>query len=327
MSELYTVSQANALIDAGKRMHIAGDEAVLAHLNKGAWIGGTIPYFVTRDGGVTDRSRVLVTKLPESIPAVETALLGKDELAKIPGEAPQNGFSLVILPGMTDILAAYALSAERLPKLYEKPVAGWVSGVHLDDIGKVKPKVVNGKTGEISDDRLVVLHASLPATQIASVGILNVFQQGTGDTIVFSQTDFSGDDCLVNGAKASFFDYAKETNLDLRLPLVTNRSGEMINVCIQLLDEASHTAKFLAPVEEGREYRHAAPLADYREALAARAEELAISPVFSCNCILNYLYGELEGKTNIAYSGPATFGEIAYVLLNQTLVYLTINAF
>lgn len=49
------------------------------------------------------------------------------------------------------------------------------------------------------------------------------------------------------------------------------------------------------------------------------------SPEFSCNCILNFLYSELEGKRTGELIGPVTFGEVAYQLLNQTLVYLQIE--
>ena len=48
-----------------------------------------------------------------------------------------------------------------------------------------------------------------------------------------------------------------------------------------------------------------------------------MDPVFTCNCILNYLYANLEGKKTGSIVGPITFGEIAYMLLNQTMVYLT----
>ena len=47
-------------------------------------------------------------------------------------------------------------------------------------------------------------------------------------------------------------------------------------------------------------------------------------PVFACNCILNYLYGKLEGKKTGHLTGPFTFGEIAHQLLNQTLVRLCV---
>jgi light-regulated signal transduction histidine kinase (bacteriophytochrome) len=39
---------------------------------------------------------------------------------------------------------------------------------------------------------------------------------------------------------------------------------------------------------------------------------------------LNYVHAGLEGRRTPGFLGPATFGEIAYQLLNQTLVYLRI---
>jgi hypothetical protein len=65
MSHLYTVSEANDLINAGRRLHIAGDESALIKLNKGIWIGGTIPYFLTQEGGGMDRQQLFVTELPD----------------------------------------------------------------------------------------------------------------------------------------------------------------------------------------------------------------------------------------------------------------------
>lgn len=47
--------------------------------------------------------------------------------------------------------------------------------------------------------------------------------------------------------------------------------------------------------------------------------------MFSCNCTLNFLYSELEGKRTGQLVGPVAFGEIAYQGLNQTLVYLQID--
>jgi hypothetical protein len=40
---------------------------------------------------------------------------------------------------------------------------------------------------------------------------------------------------------------------------------------------------------------------------------------------LNFLYGELEGKKTGTITGPMTFGEIAYQLLNQTMIFLEIE--
>jgi hypothetical protein len=325
MSSLYTVSDVNALIKSGKRLHIAGDESVLTRLNKGVWIGGTTPYFLTPEGGVMDRKRLFVTELPECVTDTKISLVSSDQLPSVPGDAPENGFSLVILPGMSEVLTAYALHASHLPRIYEKAVVGWVAGVHLSETGTAKPKVVNGMTGEISDDRLVVLHATLPAGKLASIGLVNVFERGTGDTFVFDKTGFSGAGCQINGKARNFFDYVKERNIDLRLPLVTSYSGEMVNVSFHALDEASHSVKFYAPVLALAEYWQAAPIFSYRLAFASQVAKLSISPDFSCNCILNYLYGELEKEQNIPIGGPATFGEISHVLLNQTMVFMTIK--
>jgi hypothetical protein len=44
-----------------------------------------------------------------------------------------------------------------------------------------------------------------------------------------------------------------------------------------------------------------------------------------CNCILNFMFGELEGKAIGGVQGPVTFGEIAYQLLNQTMVVIRID--
>ncbi len=46
---------------------------------------------------------------------------------------------------------------------------------------------------------------------------------------------------------------------------------------------------------------------------------------FSCNCILDDLYSELAGKRTGIFTGPVTFGEIAYQLVNQTLAYLVVR--
>jgi hypothetical protein len=83
--------------------------------------------------------------------------------------------------------------------------------------------------------------------------------------------------------------------------------------------------KFYAPVFSGVDYKHAREVADYASAFTAQLQKIGLaegSVIFSCNCILNYLYSGLEGRNTAPFVGPITFGEIAYQLLNQTLVYL-----
>ena len=325
MDRLHTVAEANALISDGKILHVAGDEAALGRLRPGAWIGGTIPYFLTADGGLVDRERVLVTELPAEVKGTHIRFVDAAHLADIPGTAFEHGFSLVVIPGMSDAHAKYANEIGEVPGLFEKPIAGWIAGVHLDDLGKVKPKVFNGRTGEAAADRIVVLHAELPADVMPRIGIINLFAQGGGDRIEFPETGFSADACKINGQPGSFYDYVKAHQLDQRMPLVADHSGEMINVSFQALDDAKHRVLFYAPVMPGVEYRHAAPVGNYRERLMSHLASEPVTPLFSCNCILNYLFAGLEGDQPIAIGGPATFGEIAYVLLNQTLVYLQLD--
>jgi hypothetical protein len=70
-------------------------------------------------------------------------------------------------------------------------------------------------------------------------------------------------------------------------------------------------------------YKIAAPVGDYIMAFEKALMNLGDKKIlFSCNCILNYIYAELEGKKTGNATGPITFGEIAYQLLNQTFVYI-----
>ena len=324
---LYSVAAANALIATGQPLTIAGDENALARLQRGRWIGGTIPYFLTRKGGLVDRERVFVTGLPKEARGTRIGFVGADDLAALPRQAPEHGLSLVIVPGLSPVHLAYAVGVHNLPDFFTKPIAGWVSGVHLDDLARVKPKVFNGETGEASTDRLVALHADLPPSLSAIIGIVNLFRQGDGDRIRFANTGFAAQECWINGRKTDLYDYVKTHAVDLRLPLVADLSGEMINVSFQTVDDASHSVKFYAPVLSDIEYRQAAPLAgDYRDALLGQLARHPITPFFACNCILNYLYAGLEGDRPIDVEGPATFGEIAYILLNQTLVHIDLRS-
>lgn len=136
---------------------------------------------------------------------------------------------------------------------------------------------------------------------------------------------FAARKAMVNGAEVDLAAYLVEKGADTRLPLVANYAGAMINVSFQNVDAASGNVQFYAPVFPGIEYRLAGSADDY---VATFAEKVgaAGAGACSCNCILNYLYGGLEGKTTGGYTGPVTFGEVAYVLLNQTLVKLDLAA-
>jgi hypothetical protein len=198
--------------------------------------------------------------------------------------------------------------------------------VLLDDLGKITPKVFDGTQGKAFENAAVVLNAELPENKIVEIGIVNIFEQGDGDTITFAQNGFSAQEAMISGGKVNFADYLAEKKVDTKLPLVADLYGAMINTSFKGVDEANKQVDFYAPVFEGVEYKIAKPVGDYVEDFRTRIPQGAGDHlVFSCNCILNYLYAELEGKKTAEFTGPVTFGEIAYQLLNQTLAYLTIE--
>lgn len=316
-------------INRGEYLIIAADESVLQDLPSGNWIAGTIPYFMTSEGGTVDRNSIFVNTIegiqPSNAPRI--TLYDGNSIARIAQEAPEHGFTIVILPAMSDVHLSYAQNAPDYPNMYFSPLIGWISGVHLDDLGSRTAKVGFGPArGMLFDQQAVAMHIPLPVNQLANINIVNLFTQGDGPEIKFKTTGFSAMDCTINGEPAKLADYIKLAKIDTRLPLVANYSGVMVNVSIQQVDELNNKVDLYAPVFADISYRFAKPVDNYIESfnreLSASASE-GIS--FSCNCILNYLYSELEGKKTRDLTGPITFGEVAYQLLNQTLVYLSLS--
>ena len=88
------------------------------------------------------------------------------------------------------------------------------------------------------------------------------------------------------------------------------------------IDEQNKKVIFYAPIFKNREYKFAQKLENYIEKFNFAIKDIG-KVDYACNCILNYLYGGLEGQ-KINLPGATTFGEIAYQLLNQTQIYLKI---
>ena len=324
---LLTVQEAATLIEAGTVLALAGDEALLAQLPKGNWIAGTIPYFIADEGGTETREKLYATELAHArggAIAIQTYTV--DTIASIATDAPEHGYTIVIIPCASAILTEYANHGRDYEDMFFKPIVGWVAGVHLDDIGKVTPKVVSGSECKLLAAEAVALHVTLPAELTAIVRILNLFRQNPeGDAITFAETGFSAATCKVNGKDTVLADYVAAQGLDLKLPLVADYNGAQINTSFQGVDPDGRTVHFYAPVFPDIEYRQAAPVGDYVHDFEALASGTHPNVEFSCNCILNYLHGQLQGRRTGDLCGPATFGEVAYQLLNQTLVYLDVS--
>ncbi len=323
--KLHSLQETTEMIAEGRRLLIAGDQALLDRLPDGSWIAGTIPYFIGPEGGVVSRERLYVDELPTVVTDVRIASYGPDELASIPVGGFENGFSVVILPAASEAHLRYAREATEYPGLFHQPIVGWVAGVHLDDLGNTRARAYAGSRTTGSDSRAVVLHAELPGGVLASADIVNLFRQGDGDSLTFEATGFNQGKVRVNGESQVFADYLHRIGHDSRLPLVADYFGAMINVSFQDVPDDGGPVALYAPVFSEVEYKLAAPVGDYESEFAALLPTGSAKPAFACNCILNFLYSEREGKKTGDISGPITFGEVAYQLLNQTMVYLTVH--
>ena len=323
--KMMTIEEAARLIATGKNLLLAGDEKALSQLPKGSWMGGTIPYFVGEEGGAFAQDRVLATEWPEAVEGAEIKTYTEETVSRIYADIPDNGFGFALIPGMSRTHLAFAVGAPGYERFAMRPLLGWITGVDLAALGKTTPKVFVGSTGERVEDGCVAMHVRLRPGKVADLGIVNLFRQGSGDTICFEATGFGAKEALVNGKKENFADYLLRTKADTKLPLVADYMGAMVNVSFQSVDAAKKEVAFYAPVFAGVEYKLAAPVGDYVGEFAGHIPQGLGGVAFSCNCILNYLYSELEGKKTGDFVGPITFGEIAYQLLNQTLVYLKIE--
>lgn len=322
---LMSVDEAALLLRGGGCYTVAGEEALLRRLPKGCWIGGTIPYFMGQDGGRTTREQLFVTELPHGKAAPTLRWYDAQGLATVCVDAPENGYSLLIIPAFSQAHSQFAREAPQYEDMYLKPLLGWIAGLHLDDLGKTAPRVFNGETGEVDGERAIVMHVPLPDDQLVRLDIVNLFEQGAGDRIRFTESGFEASECLVNGKLVNFADYLTSNKIDTRLPLVADYSGAMINVSVKAVHAAERRVDFYAPVFDDTEYRIAKPVADYEGALAGALPREAAGAAWSCNCVLNYLYSGLEGKRTASITGPMTFGEVAYQLLNQTMVVMTVE--
>lgn len=319
---LMTFEKASELISAGKVLHIAGTEALLKKLPSGKWIGGSTEYFMAKEGGRVSGDLLFVIEFPYQNFSIKT--YNTADLEKVATDAYDNGFTILIVPFDSAIHREYAENAAGYPDMFIKNITGWVSGLNLNKQGQV-PVTVNGLTGEVYTDKAVAMHLCVPDGKTVILNIINIFEQDeTSPLIEFEHDGFSAESCLVDGKKVNLADYISQSKINTMLPLVGDYSGNGVNTSFKAVDQGK--VHFYAPVFSGIKYRLAKNILNYENEFNSRLAGIKdADAVFSCNCILNFLYGELEGKTIEVFDGPITFGEIAYQLVNQTLVYVTVT--
>ncbi|MCR4807125.1 MAG: hypothetical protein K5857_05565 [Lachnospiraceae bacterium] len=316
-----TLEETIAMINEGKALHIAADDSLLSRLPNGKWIGGTTPYFISEEGGIFTKEKLYVNEI-DFAAEIKIASYGKYNIFQIVEECYENGLTMLIMPYGSQVAAKYAKEAPEVEELLMHPTVGWISGADLEKGGKIC--VYDGTTGQSYTDKAVVMYIKLPEGKSAMINMVNIFTDDKTDPVIrFFDNELSAVKCTVNGQEVNFAEYIGKKDIDPKMPLVADYNGSYINTSIKGVENG--TVNFYAPVFRNIEYRFAAPVGDYATEFRKRIEEAqAHSPFFSCNCILNYLYGNLNGQKIPPYTGPVTFGEVAYQLLNQTLVYCEI---
>jgi hypothetical protein len=319
-----TFDEASKKIKEGALLHIAGTENLLKKLPKGNWAGGSTEYFMGNEGGVVSNELLFVTEFPYDNFSIKS--YDADTIKDVAADAFENGFSIAIVPFNSAVHKFFAEKAPGFKDMFIKNIAGWISGVNLGVPGQT-PISANGPEGATYPDKATVLHIGLPEDKAVTIGVINIFSQDEDSPVIeFLEDGFEAKKCLVNGEEKDFAEYIAQNNIDTKLPLVGDYSGNGVNVSFKAIDGG--IAHFYAPVFCGIKYRIAKSVPDYADEFRARLSD-HISDVdakteFSCNCILNFLNGELEGKKIENFHGPITFGEIAYQLVNQTLVYVSV---
>jgi hypothetical protein len=319
---LYSFEKTAALIAEGKLLHIAGTEALLKKLPKGNWIGGSTEYFIEESGGVVSDNQLSVSVL--DFAEYKCNIYDCENIKDVAVDGYDNGLTILIIPFNSAVHTEYAKNAPEFDEMFIKPVVGWISGLNLGKNNQT-PIAVNGFTGECFTDEAVALSIRIPDGKRADIKIINIFSVDDNSPVIhFKEYGFATKTCLVDGKEVGFADYISKNNIDTNLPLVGDYSGTGVNVSIKTIEDG--TVNFYAPVFADIDYRFANHVPDYEAAFAERLETTANKDsIFACNCILNFLYGNLEGKKINGLHGAVTFGEIAWQLLNQTLVYVTID--
>ena len=321
-SHVLTFDETAELIHNGKLLHIAGTETLLRMLPRGNWIGGSTEYFMASDGGMISDELLFVTEFPYDVFFMKS--YDASDICDVGVDAFEYGFSILIVPFDSEVHKVYAENATGYAHMFIKHVTGWVAGVNLEKPGQ-KPVVINGISGKAFSDKAVALHLDIPDRKTIHINIINIFEQDMDSPVIeFREEGFSITKCLVGGTETILADYIEQNAIDTKLPLVGDYSGNGVNISFKSIENG--IVNLYAPVFSGVKYRMAKKIPDYAEAFQSHISKIdAENSVFSCNCILNFLYGELEGKKIEKFNGPITFGEIAYQLVNQTLVYVTID--
>ncbi|MEM6735878.1 MAG: hypothetical protein AAGC64_05565 [Bacteroidota bacterium] len=323
-NKLYTLEEAQNLLEEGVTAIVGAEESLLKQLPKGKWIGGTMPYFMAEGGGTVSQNKVFLHHLDDRFQINQIKHYKEHQLENIFDDYPTWGVSFIIIPSLSEVAFRYPFVANKNIDVLKSPLIGWLSGVLWDHVGKVDPKVIDGQTCTFYDNQALVMHCDLPGNVSPSLGTINIFEPA-GPIIEFEEETTEISEAIIDGKKQNLYDYIKSINVDIQQPFITDVSGSLINTSIKEIDDTNRLVKVWTPTWPGYKYQLSKVVDNYEEKFETELKAINKEMVFNCNCLYNYLFGKLKGKKIGNVTGLITFGEIAYLLLDQTLVYLTLD--
>ncbi len=315
---LYSIKETSQMIREGKILLLAGSQEALDGLPAGNWIAGSTPYFMTCKERITSIERIFVHQLPDFVTGINIKQYDETNIRNIYTDAPANGFTILIAPIPSKVLFEYALNAPNYPNFANSPVCGWVAGWSLNTSPDKHSYTMSGLNPVLCGDKAIAMHVSLPADKYAEINIFSPFKAKPDPIITFDYDGWMQEDAVINGINQNFAEYLRKNKLNTTFPLIANYAGAQI--CISHLKTEGDKVYSYAPVFKGIEY-HLSELNPQAPTPALSGNDL----IYSLSCIINFQHPEMFGSYIEHVNGPATFGEIAYQLLNQTTVYLTIG--
>src|SRR5438093_456439 len=103
------------------------------------------------DGGVTTRDSLMVQELlRDERAAPRISAYDKGTIARVTQDAPAHGYTFLMMPAFSEVHLAYGKDAPHFKDLFAHPIVGWVTGIHLNDLGKERPTVFNDRTYRVA---------------------------------------------------------------------------------------------------------------------------------------------------------------------------------
>jgi hypothetical protein len=329
---LYSVAEVIAMIEKGDLLLLAGDKDLLLQLPRGKWIAGITSLFVEKGETLSTREKIFVHNMTDVAADAKIKVYDVSSISNIFDEAYDNGFSVLILPSLSEVHDEYAYNCSGYSNFACRAVCGWVAAtpVYSEYEKNEVSLVFSGESGMSYANSGVVMHIVLPEEKYAEIHAVSAFKPADdGDVFIFEENGQRIENVLVDGVRQNFRQYLLDKQIDrsnnaLIVLVGDHATGVIMNVGVyeeRERDEEKYVT-VAAPVFKGSQYRLAKVDYDYTYD-SMNEHEI----VFSLSCVGNYVRPDIFANFLMKTNGPFVYGEIAYVLLNYATVYVTVGNF